>query len=222
MVSKFKSFLDVRNCRYEQNDWLSYLYLLTRADQNRLAAFERHIRRQSQGHCMCQQCEEILRQVEIWWGQFRWGENMILPILLYASLHHIVMHACNARTRVAIPQGGDPQMNVNDFHEILARKSFEEEHYVTSSSSSSLSLSSSWPSLCHRWSLSTFGSSLTHFVTATCATQQKPQPEPFWRRTSWWAWIRTRYRRSHRFKVYPSAVCSFGGQENLIRILGPV
>ena len=35
-------------------------------DQNRLAAFERHIRKQRDGHCMCQQCEEILRWGKTW------------------------------------------------------------------------------------------------------------------------------------------------------------
>ena len=39
----------------------SHLDQPCRADQSRLAAFERHLRKQDDDHCMCQQCEEILR-----------------------------------------------------------------------------------------------------------------------------------------------------------------
>ena len=66
-VASFKyRDLEIHDCHREDDERLSHLGLITRADQNRLAAFERHIRKQSDGHCMCQQCEEILRWGKIW------------------------------------------------------------------------------------------------------------------------------------------------------------
>ena len=66
-VVSFKYWdLEIHDCHRGDDERLSHLGLITRADQNRLAAFERHIRKQREGHCMCQQCEEILRWGKIW------------------------------------------------------------------------------------------------------------------------------------------------------------